>query len=102
MSCEYLYRLKGVPPSYIIYRFWEIAIPLMVVVVPLFLWSDFRRIAHYFEERLAGHKIKKVRFCRGSGRAQAICVMLINDGFRRSSERSSEIGRGTLCVEYSS
>ena len=44
--------------------FWEIGIPVMIVVIPLFLWSDFTRMGHYFEKRLMGHKIKKVRFCR--------------------------------------
>ncbi|KAM5539863.1 hypothetical protein V8D89_006366 [Ganoderma adspersum] len=39
--------------------FWEIGIPVMIVVIPLFLWSDFTRMVHYFEKRLMGHKIKK-------------------------------------------
>ncbi len=43
--------------------FWEIAIPVMIVVIPLFLWSDFRRMGRYFEKRLTTRQIKKVRFC---------------------------------------
>ncbi|RPD82705.1 hypothetical protein L226DRAFT_476045 [Lentinus tigrinus ALCF2SS1-7] len=39
--------------------FWEIAIPVMIVVIPLFLFSDFKRMGHYIEKRLRRHKIKK-------------------------------------------
>ncbi|KAI1786797.1 hypothetical protein LXA43DRAFT_1032081 [Ganoderma leucocontextum] len=39
--------------------FWEIAIPLMIVVIPLFLWNDFTRMGHYLEKRLTSRKIKK-------------------------------------------
>ncbi|PIL31186.1 transporter [Ganoderma sinense ZZ0214-1] len=39
--------------------FWEIAIPVMIVVIPLFLWGDFKRMGHYFEKRLTSRKIKK-------------------------------------------
>lgn len=42
-------------------RFWEIAIPVMVIVIPLFLFSDFKRMAHYIEKRLKRRKITKVR-----------------------------------------
>ena len=33
----------------------------MVVVVPLFLLSDFKRMAHYIEKRMRRHAINKVR-----------------------------------------
>lgn len=48
--------------------FWEIAIPVMMVVIPLFLWSDFRRMGRYFEKRFQSRRIKKVRFCRTRAR----------------------------------
>lgn len=41
-------------------RFWEIAIPVMAVVIPLFLFNDMKRIAHYMEKRLTRRKITKV------------------------------------------
>ncbi|RDX50495.1 hypothetical protein OH76DRAFT_1482272 [Lentinus brumalis] len=39
--------------------FWEIAIPVMIVVIPLFLFNDFKRMGHYIEKRLRGRKINK-------------------------------------------
>ncbi|KAI6120937.1 hypothetical protein EDD16DRAFT_809478 [Pisolithus croceorrhizus] len=31
--------------------FWEIAIPLMSVIIPLFLWPDFKRMSHHMQKR---------------------------------------------------
>ncbi|KAI8980569.1 hypothetical protein BD414DRAFT_492607 [Trametes punicea] len=39
--------------------FWEIAIPVMTVVITLFLWNDFRGMAHYLNKRLQWHRIDK-------------------------------------------
>ncbi|CDO77265.1 hypothetical protein BN946_scf184753.g15 [Trametes cinnabarina] len=39
--------------------FWEIAIPVMVVVILLFLWNDFKGMVHYLDKRLRRHRIKK-------------------------------------------
>ncbi|KAI0701239.1 hypothetical protein C8T65DRAFT_741768 [Cerioporus squamosus] len=39
--------------------FWEIAIPVMLVVVPLFMFSDFKRMGHYIEKRFRRHKINR-------------------------------------------
>ncbi|KZT27495.1 hypothetical protein NEOLEDRAFT_1130461 [Neolentinus lepideus HHB14362 ss-1] len=39
--------------------FWEIAIPLMVVVTILFMWRDLKRVSHYMEKRLLARKIDK-------------------------------------------
>ncbi|TBU26615.1 hypothetical protein BD311DRAFT_725745 [Dichomitus squalens] len=39
--------------------FWEIAIPVMLAVVPLFLWGDLKRMGHYLDKRLRRHKINK-------------------------------------------
>ena len=33
----------------------------MIVVIPLFLFSDFKRMGHYLEKRLRRRKINKVR-----------------------------------------
>ncbi|KAL4250316.1 CorA metal ion transporter (MIT) family protein [Abortiporus biennis] len=39
--------------------FWYIAIPLMVVVVPIFTWGDIGRMAHYISKRFRQHRVKK-------------------------------------------
>lgn len=31
--------------------FWEIAIPVMLVVIPLFMWPDIKRVLHYMLKR---------------------------------------------------
>ncbi|KAL4068945.1 hypothetical protein V8B97DRAFT_2024594 [Scleroderma yunnanense] len=31
--------------------FWEVAIPVMLVVVPLFMWPDIKRLVHYTKKR---------------------------------------------------
>ncbi|KAG0694044.1 hypothetical protein DFH29DRAFT_1006684 [Suillus ampliporus] len=33
--------------------FWKIAIPVMAFVIPVFMWPDLRRVAHYTEKRWA-------------------------------------------------
>ncbi|TFK56413.1 hypothetical protein OE88DRAFT_1649687 [Heliocybe sulcata] len=39
--------------------FWEIAIPMMIVVTALFTWGDLKRMMHYVEKRLLARKIDK-------------------------------------------
>ncbi|KAI9067178.1 hypothetical protein FKP32DRAFT_1588815 [Trametes sanguinea] len=39
--------------------FWEIAIPLMVIVIVLFLWNDFKGMLHYLSKRLKRRRINK-------------------------------------------
>lgn len=46
--------------SCIIFRFWEIAIPVMVIVVPIFMWNDILQGAHYMKKRWVDRKIRKV------------------------------------------
>ncbi|KAI0095022.1 hypothetical protein BDY19DRAFT_915920 [Irpex rosettiformis] len=41
--------------------FWAIALPVMGIVVPLFLWSDLERIFHYMQKRWLVKGLKKVR-----------------------------------------
>ncbi|THH20273.1 hypothetical protein EW146_g1051 [Bondarzewia mesenterica] len=39
--------------------FWEIAIPVMIVVIPIFTWPDFVRMAHYFRKKVLIRQVKK-------------------------------------------
>ncbi|KAF8079139.1 magnesium transporter [Lyophyllum atratum] len=39
--------------------FWEIALPVMIVIVPLFMWSDIKNMAHYIEKRMTTKKAVK-------------------------------------------
>ncbi|KAH9910487.1 cora-like Mg2+ transporter protein-domain-containing protein [Epithele typhae] len=39
--------------------FWEVAIPLMLTIMPMFFLSDLRRLKHYLEKRTQRHAIKK-------------------------------------------
>ncbi|KIJ66521.1 hypothetical protein HYDPIDRAFT_86366 [Hydnomerulius pinastri MD-312] len=41
--------------------FWEIAIPVMAVVIPIFMWPDIKRVAHYAAKRFAARSQQKVR-----------------------------------------
>ena len=43
-----------------VYRFWVIALPLMAIVVPVFLWSDIQRMVHYVRKRIITRNVKKV------------------------------------------
>jgi len=40
--------------------FWAIALPLMAVVVPMFMWPDFKRMWQYAKKRILAQKTKKV------------------------------------------
>lgn len=39
--------------------FWIIAIPVMALLIPVFLWSDIIRMVHYMSKRWQAHKIKR-------------------------------------------
>lgn len=42
--------------------FWELAIPLLIVVTSIFMWSDFIRVGHYFQKRwIAKNAVKAYR-----------------------------------------
>ena len=41
--------------------FWIIALPLMAIIIPVFLWSDLERMWHYFMKRVAVRSVKQVR-----------------------------------------
>lgn len=45
------------------HRFWKIAIPVMAFVIPLFMWSDLGRAAHYAEKRWTARRSMMVRGC---------------------------------------
>ena len=40
--------------------FWEIAIPLMIVIIAAFFWTDFCRMANRLKKRIQNKKIDKV------------------------------------------
>ncbi|KAI0756135.1 hypothetical protein C8Q80DRAFT_1264232 [Daedaleopsis nitida] len=39
--------------------FWEIAIPVMLVVIPAFMLNDLKRLGHYLDKRMRSRKINK-------------------------------------------
>ncbi|KAI0684676.1 hypothetical protein BC835DRAFT_1388556 [Cytidiella melzeri] len=39
--------------------FWAIALPVMGIVIPLFLWNDFTRVFHYMQKRWIANDVKK-------------------------------------------
>lgn len=42
-------------------RFWEIAIPLMIVVISVFLWRDVVSMLHFLKKKILVAKVQKVR-----------------------------------------
>ncbi|KNZ76336.1 Magnesium transport protein CorA [Termitomyces sp. J132] len=40
--------------------FWEIALPVMAVVIPLFLWSDIKELFRYMKKKMATEEAVKV------------------------------------------
>lgn len=42
------------------YRFWEIAIPVMLVIIPCFALPDFKRMFHYIQKRMSTKNAIKV------------------------------------------
>ncbi|TBU21446.1 hypothetical protein BD311DRAFT_706996 [Dichomitus squalens] len=43
--------------------FWEIAIPVILIVVPLFMWGDIRRMRHYLNRSWRRRRINKAFKC---------------------------------------
>ena len=43
-----------------ILSFWEIALPVMAAVIPLFMWPDLARMYHYVKKRWMAQKVQKV------------------------------------------
>ncbi|KAG6911291.1 hypothetical protein DXG01_002130 [Tephrocybe rancida] len=39
--------------------FWEIALPLMAVIVPLFMWSDIKALWHYIQKKMTAKEAVK-------------------------------------------
>jgi len=39
--------------------FWIIALPIMAIIIPLFLWGDMTRLAHYMKKRYLERTVKK-------------------------------------------
>ena len=46
--------------------FWIIALPVMAIVVPIFLWSDFKGMLHYLKKKARARTLKRVRFVESS------------------------------------
>ena len=46
--------------------FWIIALPVMAIVVPIFLWSDLQGMVHYLLKKMHKRTIKKVRLLHTS------------------------------------
>jgi hypothetical protein len=46
----------------ILSRFWEIAIPLMLIVIPTFLYGDIVRMVHYVRKKILVTQVQQV--CR--------------------------------------
>jgi hypothetical protein len=42
------------------FRFWAVALPLMCIVVPTFLWRDIVSMVHYIQKRMAANEAVKV------------------------------------------
>lgn len=42
-------------------RFWIIALPLMVIVIPIFAYPDLRSMVRHLQKRLVKNKISRVR-----------------------------------------
>jgi len=45
----------------ILSRFWEIAIPLMSIVIPVFLYGDVVRMVHYVKKKILVTQVEDVR-----------------------------------------
>ncbi|KAA1477253.1 hypothetical protein DENSPDRAFT_884939 [Dentipellis sp. KUC8613] len=39
--------------------FWIIALPVMAIVIPMFVYPDFQRMVHYISKRMVAQKVKK-------------------------------------------
>jgi phosphate/sulfate permease len=54
--------------------FWQIAIPVIAVIIPLFLWTDIRRLFHYLKKRIVISDVRKAhsRRTRKIKRDQAV------------------------------
>ena len=52
--------------------FWEIALPVLAFCIPLFLWGDIMRVAHYLKKRWLARKIKKASYIMSR-----VCVQLL-------------------------
>ena len=48
-------------------RFWEIALPVMAIVIPLFLRSDIKRAAHFVQKKMLAKGVQEVCHSAHSG-----------------------------------
>lgn len=40
--------------------FWEIAIPIMIVITPMFMWSDIQKAYHFIDKKMISNKAIQV------------------------------------------
>lgn len=57
VSSNYVSGMSLIAPN----SFWEIAIPIMVVIIPAFILPDIQRMFHYVQKQLASKKAVKAR-----------------------------------------
>ena len=57
MNFEHMWSVDGQSDKI----FWFIAVPVMAVVVPIFLWADIQRGIHYLRKRMSSSQAGKVR-----------------------------------------
>ena len=56
MNFDFMWSVHGRSDIF----FWEIAIPMMIVIIAIFFWNDFGRMAHRLKKRMQHKKIDKV------------------------------------------
>ncbi|KAI0055426.1 hypothetical protein BV25DRAFT_1815607 [Artomyces pyxidatus] len=44
--------------------FWIIALPMLAILIPIFLYKDAIRTVQYIKSRMVAHTVQKVMFCR--------------------------------------
>ena len=69
--------------------FWEVAIPVMLAVIPLFMWGDIQRLAHYMDKRWKRRRIYKVRLVF---RSFVVSSALNGNNFGRRSGVPRKVG----------
>ena len=62
-NSDLLYALFSAIPRNklnLFHRFWKIALPVMAVVIPMFMWPDFERMFHYIKKKWTKRRIEQV------------------------------------------
>lgn len=63
----YHVRVSSLPvisaAKYVLSSFWIIALPMLAILLPIFLWSDLSRMKEGLEKRLAARSVNRVSMC---------------------------------------